>query len=163
MEVRCPNCGWTSEMTPEAISTAIATAEQQGADHHIEHCPRCQWVIRVPLEELRAVAVETVPEPAMAMGMAEPEMAPAEAPAPDVNRGGFSMAEEPPAEQPQAPAKKSAKKAPAKKSAKKSAKKAPAKKSAKKSAKKAPAKKSAKKSAKKAPAKKSAKKTTRTR
>ena len=56
MEIRCPNCGWTSEMAAEAVSAAIAAAEQRQANHHIEHCPRCQWVIRVPLEELRVTA-----------------------------------------------------------------------------------------------------------
>jgi hypothetical protein len=61
MEVRCPNCGWTSELTPEAISAAIAAAEQKQADYHIEHCPRCQWVIRVPLDELRAAAAAPTP------------------------------------------------------------------------------------------------------
>ena len=43
-------------MAAEAVSAAIAAAEQRQANHHIEHCPRCQWVIRVPLEELRATA-----------------------------------------------------------------------------------------------------------
>ena len=43
-------------MATEAVNAAIAAAEQKQANHHIEQCPRCQWVIRVPLEELRATA-----------------------------------------------------------------------------------------------------------
>ena len=79
MEIRCPNCGWTSEPAQETIAAAIAAAEQRQADHHIEHCPRCQWVIRVPLEELRAAAQA----PALSLAVsAEAVAAPEAMPAP---------------------------------------------------------------------------------
>jgi len=68
-ELRCPNCGWTSQMAPEAMAQAIAEADRIKATHHVEHCPRCQWVIRVPVDIMRsAMGVEgpqaAVPAPA---------------------------------------------------------------------------------------------------
>ena len=122
MEIRCPNCGWTSEMAVEAVSAAIAAAEQKQANHHIEQCPRCQWVIRVPLEELRVTAA---PVPAFevpveaAVAEAVPVMAVIKKP-----RAARKPAAKPKAKPKAAPKKAAAKKAPAKKTAKK----APAKK-----------------------------------
>jgi hypothetical protein len=122
MEIRCPNCGWTSEMSAEAISAAIAAAEQKQANHHIEHCPRCQWVIRVPLEELRVTApplpafevpVEAVPVEAV------PVMAVAKKPRaarkPAAKRKAKPKAAPKKAAKKKAPAKKTVKKTPAKK------------------------------------------------
>ena len=112
MEIRCPNCGWTSEMSTEAVSAAVAAAEQKQANHHIEHCPRCQWVIRVPLEELRVTAA---PVPAfeapveVAVAEAVPVMAVAKKP----------RAARKPAAKPRAKAKAAPKKAAAKKAVKK--------------------------------------------
>ena len=55
-EIRCPNCGWTSTMSAESQAAAVAEADKNQATHHIEHCPRCQWVIRLPVEGLRSAA-----------------------------------------------------------------------------------------------------------
>ena len=54
MKLHCPNCGTDFELTAETVGAAIAAAEQHQGDHHIEHCPQCQWDVRVPLAELRA-------------------------------------------------------------------------------------------------------------
>ena len=45
--IRCPNCAWTSELALDAIAQAVAEADRLQATHHVEHCPRCQWVIRI--------------------------------------------------------------------------------------------------------------------
>ena len=50
-ELHCPNCGWTSTMTPEAEAAAVAEAAKLNATQHVEQCPRCQWVMRVPVSE----------------------------------------------------------------------------------------------------------------
>ena len=78
-ELRCPNCGWTKEMTAEEQAAAVAEAEQLQATHHIEHCPRCQWVIRVAVDSLREAppAVEapellTAPEPPLLLEEKKP-------------------------------------------------------------------------------------------
>jgi len=130
MEIRCPNCGWTSEMAAEAVSAAIVAAEQKQANHHIEHCPQCQWVIRVPLEELSATAAPP-PTPEVPVEAALVEVAPVAVPAKK------PRAARKPAASPKAKAapKKAVKKTPAKK-AKPKAKAAP-----KKAVKKTPAKK----------------------
>jgi hypothetical protein len=54
VKLHCPNCGTDFELTAETVGAAIAAAEQHQGDHHIEHCPQCQWDVRVPLAELRA-------------------------------------------------------------------------------------------------------------
>jgi hypothetical protein len=43
-------------LTDEQIGAALAEADRLQASHHVEHCPRCQWVIRVPVDSLRAAA-----------------------------------------------------------------------------------------------------------
>jgi len=55
-ELRCPNCGWTSILTVEAEVAAVAEAAKLNAPHHVEQCPRCQWVMRVPVTALQAAA-----------------------------------------------------------------------------------------------------------
>ena len=82
-ELHCPNCGWTSQMTDEAQAAAVAEADQLGATYHIEACPRCQWVMRVPVAELRAVPVEASPEmPVLLPAPETPLLLEAEKPAP---------------------------------------------------------------------------------
>ncbi len=49
MEIKCPNCGWKSSLTPEQLTAAMGAAAQKQAEYHLEHCPQCQWVIRVPV------------------------------------------------------------------------------------------------------------------
>ena len=55
-ELHCPNCGWTSTLTAEAEAAVVAEAAKLDATHHVEQCPRCQWVMRVPIEALRTAA-----------------------------------------------------------------------------------------------------------
>jgi hypothetical protein len=43
-------------LTDEQIGAALAEADRIQASHHVEHCPRCQWVIRVSVDGLRAAA-----------------------------------------------------------------------------------------------------------
>ena len=56
---QCPNCGWAGQITDEAQAAAVLEADKVQATHHIEHCPRCQWVVRIPVDLLRLVV--TVP------------------------------------------------------------------------------------------------------
>jgi hypothetical protein len=56
---QCPNCGWAGQLTDEAQAAAVTEADKVQATHHIEHCPRCQWVVRIPIDLLRVVV--TVP------------------------------------------------------------------------------------------------------
>jgi len=116
-------------LAAEAVGAAIAAAEQTQADHHVEHCPQCQWVIRVPLEELKAAAPAPAPE-----ALAEPMVAfeapvePVAAPAPKKPRAARKLAakakaapkKKAPAKKAKAKAKPKAKAAP-KKAAKKPA------------------------------------------
>ena len=55
-ELRCPNCGWTSTLTVEAEATVVAEAAEVNATHHVTQCPRCQWVMRIPIAALHAAA-----------------------------------------------------------------------------------------------------------
>ena len=58
---QCPNCGWAGQLTDEAQAAAVVEADKIQATHHIEHCPRCQWVVRLPIDLLRvAVALPAV-------------------------------------------------------------------------------------------------------
>jgi hypothetical protein len=124
-------------MTPEAQAAAVAAADQLGATHHVEHCPRCQWVIRVPVDALRTSAAETPAEAPMLLATPEaPLLLEAALPAPET-----ATARKPAAKKAVTKKKPAARKAVVKKSA---AKKAPAKKAAaKKPAKKAATKKAA--------------------
>lgn len=74
-EIRCPNCGWSAALTEEQIGAALAEADRTQATHHIETCPRCQWVMRVAVAGLRAVAPAVLlaepPQP-LALPAAEP-------------------------------------------------------------------------------------------
>jgi hypothetical protein len=40
----------------DQITAALAEADRLQAAYHVEHCPRCQWVIRVAVDGLRAAA-----------------------------------------------------------------------------------------------------------
>ena len=53
-ELHCPNCGWSAPMTAEAEAAAVTEAARANATHHVESCPRCQWVMRVPVAALQA-------------------------------------------------------------------------------------------------------------
>jgi hypothetical protein len=53
-EMHCPNCGWTSTLTIEAEAAAVAEAAKLNATHHVTQCPRCQWVMRMPVAALQA-------------------------------------------------------------------------------------------------------------
>ncbi len=111
-ELRCPNCGWTSQMTPEAQAAAVAEADRLGATHHVEHCPRCQWVIRVPVASLRVEAAPPAEAPVLLPSPEQPLLLEAEKPAAPRKRPARKPAAR------RAPAKKAAaRKAPAKKSA----------------------------------------------
>ncbi len=55
-ELHCPNCGWSTVLGDDQIATALAEADRLQAAYHVEHCPRCQWVIRVAVDGLRAAA-----------------------------------------------------------------------------------------------------------
>ena len=107
-ELHCPNCGWTATMTPEAQAAAVAEADKLQATHHIEHCPRCQWVMRVPVADLR-VAPAPVPTevPVLLTAPEAPLLLEAEKPA----------AKRPAAKKPVAKKKPAAKRATAKKPA----------------------------------------------
>jgi hypothetical protein len=58
---QCPNCGWDGQMTDEAQAMAVAEADNIQATHHIEHCPRCQWVVRLPVDLLRTASTAAKP------------------------------------------------------------------------------------------------------
>ena len=55
-ELHCPNCGWSAMLGDGQITSALAEADRLQAAYHVEHCPRCQWVIRVAVDGLRAAA-----------------------------------------------------------------------------------------------------------
>jgi hypothetical protein len=80
-ELRCPNCGWTSTLTVEA--EAVAEAAKLNATHHVEQCPRCQWVMRVPVVALQAAAPELLAPPEAPL-LLEAEQPPLELSAPMV-------------------------------------------------------------------------------
>ena len=62
---QCPNCGWAGQLTDEAQAAAVVEADKIQATHHIEHCPRCQWVVRLPIDLLRVeVAAPAAKKPA---------------------------------------------------------------------------------------------------
>jgi hypothetical protein len=63
---QCPNCGWAGQLTDEAQAAAVTEADKVQATHHIEHCPRCQWVVRMPVDLLRvAMVVPVAKKPAV--------------------------------------------------------------------------------------------------
>lgn len=63
---QCPNCGWAGQLTDEAQAAAVIEADKIQATHHIEHCPRCQWVVRLPIDLLRVeVAAPAAKKPAV--------------------------------------------------------------------------------------------------
>lgn len=63
---QCPNCGWAGQLTDEAQAAAVIEADKIQATHHIEHCPRCQWVVRLPIDLLRVeAAVPAAKKPAV--------------------------------------------------------------------------------------------------
>jgi hypothetical protein len=53
----------------DQITTALAEADRLQAAYHVEHCPRCQWVIRLAVDGLRAAAPASLlaapPRPAL--------------------------------------------------------------------------------------------------
>ncbi len=56
---QCPNCGWDGQITDEVQAVAVTEADKIQATHHIEHCPRCQWVVRIPVDLLRTASPAT--------------------------------------------------------------------------------------------------------
>ncbi|HZY44729.1 MAG TPA: hypothetical protein VFF70_08270 [Anaerolineae bacterium] len=58
---QCPNCGWAGQITDELQAAAVREADKIKATHHIEHCPRCQWVVRIPVDVLRTAALTAKP------------------------------------------------------------------------------------------------------
>jgi hypothetical protein len=58
---QCPNCGWDGQIMDEVQAAAVTEADKIQATHHIEHCPRCQWVVRIPVDLLRTAAPTAKP------------------------------------------------------------------------------------------------------
>jgi len=50
---RCQYCGWAFQMSSEAVASALATADETDARHHVEHCPRCRKALKIPVDQLR--------------------------------------------------------------------------------------------------------------
>jgi hypothetical protein len=80
-ELRCPNCGWTSTLTGEAEAAAVAGAAKLNATHHAALCPRCQWVMRVPVAAPVAAAPGLLAPPEVPL-LLETERPPLELSAP---------------------------------------------------------------------------------
>jgi len=53
MNMRCYRCGWSFSLSREAVGAALANASAPGAKHHVEHCPRCRQVLKIPLDQLK--------------------------------------------------------------------------------------------------------------
>lgn len=129
-ELRCPNCGYVVQLSDDAQAEAVTAAAKLGASHHVEACPRCQWVMRVPVISLQA-ALPAAEPPVLLTTPAPPMLLEAEKSAPEPKPARRAPAKKTIAKKPAAkkPAtKKSTAKKPATKkpTAKKSAAKQPA-------------------------------------
>ncbi len=76
MNTRCHHCGWSFSLSREATETAVAAALAANEKMHVEHCPRCRKVIKIPVTQLRRGLPHgwTPPEPTATE--AEPAAAP---------------------------------------------------------------------------------------
>jgi len=50
---RCQYCSWAFQLSPDAVASALATADATQARHHVEHCPRCRKALKIPVDQLR--------------------------------------------------------------------------------------------------------------
>lgn len=80
MNTRCYRCGWSFSLSREVIENAVANA---GNDNiHVEHCPRCRQVIKIPIQQLRrALPPGWTPANRAADEVTGPNMATMETPA----------------------------------------------------------------------------------
>lgn len=79
MNTRCYRCGWSFSLGREAVETAVAAALASGAKVHVEYCPRCRQVIKMPVDQLRRSLPPgwTPPEAGEASAAAPAESTPA--------------------------------------------------------------------------------------
>lgn len=143
MNTRCYRCGWNFSMSREAIEMAVANAAHDPKQRvHVEHCPKCRQVIKIPIQQLRralppgwtpasradepgepTAEAGTTPTPAIeAVSVEVPEPAAAEQPAPHRRRRGKAST----AEEASAPAETASPSPSSKRAAGKSAAKSPA-------------------------------------
>jgi hypothetical protein len=53
MNTRCYNCGRSFTLNRDAIEAAVVAALSAHEKTHVEHCPHCRRVIKIPVEQLR--------------------------------------------------------------------------------------------------------------
>jgi hypothetical protein len=84
MNTRCFRCGWSFSLSRETIENAVANAGSQKI--HVEYCPRCRQVIKIPIQQLRrALPSGWTPESRKQAAEAGPDTAASEMPvAPDL-------------------------------------------------------------------------------
>lgn len=51
MNTRCFRCGWSFSLSRETIENAVANAGTEKI--HVEYCPRCRQVIKIPIQQLK--------------------------------------------------------------------------------------------------------------
>lgn len=81
MNTRCYNCGRSFTLNRDAIEAAVAAALAAQEKTHVEHCPHCRRVIKIPVEQLRRALPTGWTPPAVseqpALNSPEPVAAPA--------------------------------------------------------------------------------------
>src|SRR5688572_12291507 len=107
MNTRCHYCGWSFSLSRDALEAAVSAALAANEKTHVEHCPRCRRVIKLPVEQLRrglpvgwtpteaepAEAAEQEPAPEAVAVTEAPQDEPAEAKPRRRRRGAASKAE----------------------------------------------------------------------
>jgi hypothetical protein len=53
MQVTCQWCGHRYTMKRDALAYAVAAAQAANAKHHVENCPKCRKVMKIPVAELK--------------------------------------------------------------------------------------------------------------
>jgi hypothetical protein len=53
LNARCFRCGWSFTLSREMIAAALTSAAGTGDRYHVEHCPRCRQVIKIPMDQLK--------------------------------------------------------------------------------------------------------------
>lgn len=94
MNTRCHYCGWSFSLSRDALEAAVSVALAANEKMHMEHCPRCRRVIKLPVAQLRrALPANWSPAEAPA-APAEPEPV-AEVTAPEVAETPEATADKP--------------------------------------------------------------------
>lgn len=63
MNVRCPFCRTSFNLSREAVAQAVAEADEKRQKHHVVECIKCRKAIKVSVKQMRRfVPRETEPE-----------------------------------------------------------------------------------------------------